>query len=52
MVGLITHCPEEPYANSARTVLWELGAGNCPWLPYASENLPSKLRTCRTQQVR
>ena len=31
--GVITRRPEEPYTNSVRTVLWEPGAGNCPWLP-------------------
>ena len=33
MTGVTTRRPEEPCANSASTVLWELGAGNRPWLP-------------------
>ena len=32
-LGVITQRPEEPYVNSTSTVLWELGAGNRPWLP-------------------
>jgi len=31
--GLITRRPEEPYVKSTSTVLWELGAGDGPWLP-------------------
>jgi hypothetical protein len=31
MTGVTTRHPEEPYANSARTVLWEvLGASRAP----------------------
>jgi len=40
-VGVITHCPEEPYVNDTSTVLWELGAGNRPWLPEPGLRLHS-----------
>ena len=32
-VGVKTRRPEEPYVNSTRTVLRELGGREAPWLP-------------------
>ncbi len=40
--GLKTVSPEEPYTNSVRTVLWELGASNRPWLPDARRPVRSR----------
>ncbi len=37
--GLKTVSPEEPYTNSVRTVLWELGASNRPWLPDTAKGI-------------
>ena len=42
--GLKTVSPEEPYTNSVRTVLWELGASNRPWLPDTCLRSPPNRR--------
>ena len=36
--------PEEPYVNGTSTVLWELGAGNRPWLPDATSTDCARIR--------
>ena len=40
------HRPEEPDVNSTSPVLWELGAGNRPWLPDDLGGVCSRLHQC------